>query len=277
MNRTSSSDRPSCPCKRVSLSLSSLTAAEYGDLEALVSRQLKRRGGDSSTVVATAGSPLHLAAQHGHVAATAWLLQQQQDSSQPPSGGATPLHRASFSGAVATMRLLMSDAMKGNNNNDDMASNLLARDTSFGDQMTPLHKAVSGGRYLAVQLLLQTLQEADMLSQGLEARDAQGRTPRDLAVEKRRNPENVARWDTVAGGPPDWDMCLRVSTCALATAKSFLAVGTSMLSYANLHYLFRSYFERCSFYDRLNSVPDKPVATASRLLRQHLWQPCLLL
>jgi ankyrin repeat protein len=210
----------SCPCKRVPLSLSSLTAAEFGDLHALVNRQQQKHprtgtnDGIFSTTAIQTTTPLHLAAQHGHVAATAWLLQYTHYSVHSNEGGATPLHRASFSGAVSTMQLLL----KQENFEGGAFVFLLARDTSFGDDMTPLHKAVSGGRYLAVQLLLDELLAQGLLSQGLEIRDSLGRTPRELATEKRQRAEqerkSVARWDTVAGVSADWDKCLQV--CMIA-------------------------------------------------------------
>ena len=80
------------------------------------------------------------------------------------SCGASPLHRASFSGAVATMKLLM-----------EHEANLMARDTSFGDDMTPLHKATAGGRHLAVQLLMDGLRRGGLLQAALEAIDSRGR------------------------------------------------------------------------------------------------------
>src|SRR3569623_1500706 len=168
----------SCPCKRIPLSFSSFTAAELGDLSSLS----RRRPRPPHTVVDSAGNtPLHLAVQHGHVAVTAYLLQQSKllgcngdGTSIVNAGAATPLHRASFSGACGTMRLLM----------EHPDCNLLARDVSFGDQMTPLHKAASGGRYLAVQLLLQALEERQLLETALSLGDSQGKTPVEVARDR---------------------------------------------------------------------------------------------
>jgi Ankyrin repeats (3 copies) len=201
----------SCPCRRLPLCLSSFTAAELGDVNSLqrrVKQQRERHKHQDWRVTDNAGNtPLHLAAQHGHVAATSFLL-QGEDCCDVNAGSATPLHRASFSGAVATMRLLM-----------DVAScDLLARDLSFGDLMTPLHKAASGGRYLAVQLLLLELETRQILSTALSLTDSFGHTPLRTARLRQSNVDSeaksVARWNYVAGGPPDWTWCIRILEAA---------------------------------------------------------------
>jgi hypothetical protein len=118
--------------------------------------------------------------------------------------GATALHRASFSGAVATMRLLLADPECA----------LLQTDTSFGDYMTPLHKAASGGRYLAVQLLVDALAAKDELDYALVAVDNMGRTPVEVARDKQQDQDeeqkSVARWDVVAGGTANWGKCVQL-------------------------------------------------------------------
>jgi hypothetical protein len=128
--------------------------------------------------------------------------------------GATALHRASFSGAVATMRLLMADP----------ACALLQTDTSFGDCMTPLHKAASGGRYLAVQLLVDALAAKDELHYALVAVDNMGRTPVEVARDKQQDQDeeqkSVARWDVVAGGDADWGKCVQLLIQASGKTKT---------------------------------------------------------
>ena len=57
------------------------------------------------------------------------------------------------------------------------AADLLARDASYGDFCTPLHKAVAGGRPLAVQLLVRTLRRHGVLREVMRVRDALGHTP----------------------------------------------------------------------------------------------------
>jgi len=187
----------SCPCKRLPLCLSSFTAAEYGDVHTLSRKAVVH----VNRTDAGGYTALHLAAQNGHVVATAWLLQQNASVDGPQKLlGATPLHRSSFSGAVATMKLLL-----------EANANILAQDSSFGDLMTPLHKAVAGGRYLAVQLLLDTLEERNTLDEGFSMKDSRGYTPLQLAqdiVSNKQLDYSVKRWDVVAGGPPDWNRCI---------------------------------------------------------------------
>lgn len=210
-----SSEKRTCPCKRLPLCLSSFTAAAYGDVHSLSSRLSV----DINRTDAGGCTPLHLAAQHNHIAATQLLLDRGAAPDGPPESKATPLHRASYAGAVATMRLLL-----------DHKCNLLARDTSFGDLQTPLHKAAAGGRYLAVQLLLDVLRAQQkhqedstvvpLLRQGLESRDSMGRTPLDIAIELSRNQKeeqkSVQRWDEIAGGSANWSKCVELLESAAA-------------------------------------------------------------
>lgn len=92
----------SCPCKFLSTSLSSFTAAEYGDIHSL------SKINDVATRKDDAGyNPLHFTAQFNHVAATALLLQLGCDVDGSGHCGATPLHRAAFSGATAAMKVLL--------------------------------------------------------------------------------------------------------------------------------------------------------------------------
>ena len=205
-----SREKKTCPCKRLPMCLSSFTAAEYGDLHSLQrSMTVNSRISVVDRVDSGGYTPLHLAAQNGHVAATALLLQlgAKVDSNK---AGATPLHRASYSGAISTIRLLLEEKWH---------CDLLAKDTSFNDGMTPLHKAAAGGRYLAVKLLLDAMQQRNdaggsMLQQGLEALDSLQRTPLDVAEEFSKNQkeeqQNVRRWDVVAGGVADWNKCVQI-------------------------------------------------------------------
>ncbi|GAX26440.1 hypothetical protein FisN_37Hh010 [Fistulifera solaris] len=186
-----SEKQTTCPCKHVRWRLSSATAAEFGDLHRL--REMKRHRKEA----------LQLAAQQGHTAVTAFLLQQTTDWND----WITPLHRASFAGAVSTMRLLLDTAVEQNR----LKALMRAPDITFGDQRNALHKAAAGGRFLAVHCLLEYYGQNTAF---LLAKDGQGHTARDIAVAMRlrqiEEAKSVARWNTVAGGTPDWDKCVQL-------------------------------------------------------------------
>jgi hypothetical protein len=214
-------------------------------------------------------TPLHLAAQHGHAEAVYLLLTEGKkdvntglcsssittmtmshnsnndnvtsgSSSEVGLVGVTPLHRAAFSGAISSMRVLLSWNNDNDNNDDNdnttrrlqryhrrTTADILAKDTSYGDLRTPLHKAIAGGRPLAVQLLLSTLHQRQLLTKALHTKDGMGKTPLTLArqygamtideIEVERS--SVRRWDVVAGGDcADWSTCLRLLENAVAAS-----------------------------------------------------------
>jgi ankyrin repeat protein len=238
--------------------LSSFSAAEFGDVHSLALRLEKNnknnkngRQNDSGRTTAhqdSAGnSPLHLAAQHGQVAAVAYLLRQRCDVNVA-HGGATPLHRAAFAGATATMRLLL----------DVPGCDLLARDTSFGDRATPLHKACAGGRYLAVQLLLETLASRGLVEIAVDITNAAGETPLQVVrrivndrakVEEER--ASVARWNSVSGHQPDWERCeaVRNESCykMIPPRRSF--------PHVYIHTTHYNTIDRGRFYRVLSWIP----------------------
>jgi hypothetical protein len=243
-----------CPCKLLPRSFSSFTAAEYGDLYTLakIGPAVAHRHDDFGY------TPLHFAAQNNHVAATALLLQlgchvdgivsvvgDLNYNSTTRFCGSTPLHRAAFAGATASMKILLDWNSTNPGDSTSVSSkqqcNLLAKDLSVGDDFTPLHKAAAGGRFLAVQLLLETMRSrldqefnspirATLLHRALEARDKLARTPLDIAryyLSIRETERHaVARWDGVAGGPPDWIKCVQLLENATSVSGVYSTVKT---------------------------------------------------
>ena len=265
-----------CKCKLLPLSLSSNTAAEYGDLitfQHCLSRNNRNRNRNtnmnrntsknqhqwkqpysyynhndnnhnSSSLLSSLSSsitPLHLAAQNGHIAITSYLLINQYDADLgfilPSSSSSehnnnnniekqkyiqkyklsTPLHRACYSGSLSCIKLLL-----------DFGANIFTMDYSMEDGMTPLHKAIKGGRYLVVLFLLDYLKSVKndnnndddnnhhssciLLKKALEIKDKRNRKPIDLALELQSIGEDailsVRRWDVVAGGEANFNYCV---------------------------------------------------------------------
>ena len=219
------SHRPDCPCRNLQRKYSLITAAEFGVVssEHLLS--------DASSKLSSGYSPLHLAAQHNNIESTKLLLTQSNicvDGIPKSRGGcgATPLHRASFSGAYSCMKLLL-----------EHGANLFAQDESFGDLMSPLHKAVSAGRYNAVKLILNSVTNESDSKRLLQLMDARGRTALNMIQEILSSSESydercrsVARWNQIAGGEPDWNLSLTILKDAhmnLGLPVTFLKVNQS--------------------------------------------------
>lgn len=147
------SERLECTCKYLQLNLSTTTAAEYGDLNSLTHRLSSSHNNNRNNIKITPGNtPLHLSAQHGHVAMTSYLLENgydpntgllvsqssavvpKQDDKDRYTATPTPIHRACHSGALGCIQLLL-----------QAHADILIPDFSFGDGMNAMHKAVKGG------------------------------------------------------------------------------------------------------------------------------------
>jgi len=207
MNTTTKSKR-TCTCKLLPWNLSTNTAAEYGDLGSLTHR-LSKSTNDSTKVSSSTSEPLHLAAQHGHISITSFLLKKGYHADSGSTDAvvkpnvSTPLHRACYSGAIGCVKLLL-----------DHDANVLARDISFGDGMTPLHKAVKGGRYLAVAVVIKHCASVNLLEEVLGAVDSSNQTALELALELQSKGEDeilsLRRWDSVAGGSANFSKCIEL-------------------------------------------------------------------
>jgi hypothetical protein len=168
--------------------------------------------------------PLHLAAQHGHISVTSFLLQKgfHADSGSINEetvnlNFGTPLHRACYSGAIGCIQLLI-----------DHGADLLARDYSIGDGMTPLHKAIKGGRFVAVAVIAKfckTSNDIHLFERVLDSKDASNRTPLELARELESLGEeeilSLRRWDNVAGGVASFRKCIDILVGAIKENATF--------------------------------------------------------
>jgi len=230
--------RSECTCKYLQLNLSSTTAAEYGDLTSLARRLSSQSSSSVNKIHTIAGNtPLHLSAQHGHAAITTYLLRNgydpntgllSQSSALPQSSPThinesemqdersnndeystptpTPLHRACHSGALGCIQLLI-----------DAHADIMIPDLSFGDGMNAMHKAVKGGRPLAVILLLKHIKSSSISfrREVLTSLDSKHRTPLQVARDSMKLGEDeissLRRWDVVAGGSrANFEACVKL-------------------------------------------------------------------
>uniref|UniRef100_A0A6U2NLT8 Uncharacterized protein n=1 Tax=Leptocylindrus danicus TaxID=163516 RepID=A0A6U2NLT8_9STRA len=281
--------------------ISSFTAAGYGDLCVLKNRLNKAAGkrNDSSSsyfMDSDGYTLLHYAAQHNQIAATRYILGfcfndeirlvLRYSSKNYGGCGATPLHRAAFAGSVGAMCVLLDAASKSAKNEcvhdfnldeesrrNDLHALLVAKDISFGDGMTALHKAVSGGRYMAVKILLDYCSDKYgdefLLPNVLVTKDSEGRTPLELAnqkIEDDGSPDDLSRWDANAGGKADWARCKLLLEYAEKRNKTTLQSGANIPSP-----LFA-----CRTLDDHDSQ-EKRSATCFRSLPKHLmeYKSCL--
>lgn len=114
--------------------------------------------------------PLHRAAGSNHVEVCRYLIEKGAKIDQPDKSGRTALHWAAISGHREAAELLV-----------EKGANLMATTSSA---MTPMHGAAEGGRVEVIRLFLEKAPSKDDLC---NARDADGKTPFDLAVQNKHN------------------------------------------------------------------------------------------
>eukprot|EP00041_Stephanoeca_diplocostata_P026116 m.696919 g.696919 ORF g.696919 m.696919 type:complete len:1378 (+) comp22896_c0_seq10:444-4577(+) len=120
-------------------------------------------------------TPLHNAALNGHLDIVRLLLENKGDLFISTKGGALPLHKAAHKGHGAVVACLL------RHNADSMA-----RDN---DGYTGLHRAAAMGQQNVVDVLLATppsrhTRNADWITQLINARNHQGQTAAQVALEK---------------------------------------------------------------------------------------------
>jgi len=135
-------DTAECPCKTFNLKVSICTAAIYNDVgrvrELLAQKARAAQAQDDHGYTA-----LHYAAQHGHLAIMALLLDRGRADPNAAACGCVPLHRAAYSGHIAACKMLL-----------DVGARVGAVDSTTGDMRTPVLKAAWQGHPAVVELLL---------------------------------------------------------------------------------------------------------------------------
>ena len=160
-----------CPCKTFTLKVSMCTAAITNDVARVRELLLQKKARAAQRVDDHGYTALHYAAQHGHLAIMALLLEQGRADANAAACGCTPLHRAAYGGKLAACRMLL-----------DNGARLDLPDATTGDRRTPVLKAAWQGHAGVVALLLE--RGAD----GAGRDPSTGLTPTQLLAQSQSAP-----------------------------------------------------------------------------------------
>ena len=130
-----------CPCKFITINSSVWTAAAMNDYKAILA--ISHRNRSSLKRIDKYGyTALHYAAQHNFIDIVRFLLENGVDV-DANTCGATPLHRAAYRGSFDACKVLL-----------EKGADVNAKDSSFGDNLTPIQKAYSQNHADVVALLI---------------------------------------------------------------------------------------------------------------------------
>ena len=156
MEEEKGKERAECKCKYLQLNLSTTTAAEYGDLDALSHRLSPCNNNKYRIQIIPGNTPLHLSSQHGHTAMTSYLLKMGYD---PNTGmlsvpSSVPLRSLHYNNDKSNPQDRTDDTTQV----QEQKSN---HNSATCTTPTPLHRACHSGALGCIQLLLNA--HADIL------------------------------------------------------------------------------------------------------------------
>ena len=108
-------------------------------------------------------SPLHIAAENGHLEVCSLIIASVKDKNPEDASGYTPLHYAAQEGHLSICKLVINIVTDKNPKNEE------------GN--TPLHEAAEKGHFGICKLIVQNVKE-------IHPKNRDGKTPYDMALEK---------------------------------------------------------------------------------------------